>query len=138
MELVDRSPQRSPRGSIASECLNQSPRSSIVPAYERSSRGSIGVNEAAHRGSIGANEEEARSPRRGIDPEHAIDRTPRGSLSGLQERRGTKASLIAQDPRRGSADQGVYMRIFLIGGTVDGISVFMSRIYFYYGKIVGR
>ncbi|XP_043800523.1 uncharacterized protein LOC122719057 [Apis laboriosa] len=108
MELVDRSPQRSPRGSIASECLNQSPRSSIVPAYERSSRGSIGVNEAAHRGSIGAsNEEEARSPRRGIDPEHAIDRTPRGSLSGLQERRGTKASLIAQDPRRGSADQGV-------------------------------
>lgn len=66
------------------------------------------MNEAAHRGSIGAKEEEeaARSPRRGIDPEHAIDRTPRGSLSGLQERRGTKASLIAQDPRRGSADQG--------------------------------
>lgn len=107
MELVDRSPQRSPRGSIASECLNQSPRGSIVPAYERSSRGSIGVNEAAHRGSIGAGEEEARSQRRGIEPvEHAIDRTPRGSLTGLQERRGTKASLIAQDPRRGSADQG--------------------------------
>ncbi|KOX73588.1 hypothetical protein WN51_13665 [Melipona quadrifasciata] len=61
MELVDRSPQRSPRGSIASECLNQSPRSSIVP-YEmnRSSRGSIGVNDTP-RGSILINEEEARS-----------------------------------------------------------------------------
>ncbi|KAK1131234.1 hypothetical protein K0M31_017522, partial [Melipona bicolor] len=105
MELVDRSPQRSPRGSIASECLNQSPRSSIVP-YEmnRSSRGSIGVNDTP-RGSILINEEEARSPRRSIDPD-TIDRTPRGSLGGLQERRATKASLVAQDPRRASADQG--------------------------------
>ncbi|KAK9305524.1 hypothetical protein QLX08_003522 [Tetragonisca angustula] len=104
MELVDRSPQRSPRGSIASECLNQSPRSSIVP-YEvnRSSRGSIGVNDTP-RGSILINEEEARSPRRSIDPD-TIDRTPRGSLGGLQDRRATKASLVAQDPRRASADQ---------------------------------
>ncbi|KAK9305525.1 hypothetical protein QLX08_003522 [Tetragonisca angustula] len=106
MELVDRSPQRSPRGSIASECLNQSPRSSIVP-YEvnRSSRGSIGVNDTP-RGSILINEEEARSPRRSIDPD-TIDRTPRGSLGGLQDRRATKASLVAQDPRRASADQGI-------------------------------
>ncbi|XP_043526012.1 uncharacterized protein LOC122537116 isoform X1 [Frieseomelitta varia] len=104
MELVDRSPQRSPRGSIASECLNQSPRSSIVP-YEvnRSSRGSIGVNDTP-RGSILVNEEEARSPRRSIDPD-TIDRTPRGSLGGLQDRRAMKASLVAQDPRRASADQ---------------------------------
>ncbi|KAF3421117.1 hypothetical protein E2986_04034 [Frieseomelitta varia] len=106
MELVDRSPQRSPRGSIASECLNQSPRSSIVP-YEvnRSSRGSIGVNDTP-RGSILVNEEEARSPRRSIDPD-TIDRTPRGSLGGLQDRRAMKASLVAQDPRRASADQGI-------------------------------
>lgn len=106
MEMVDRSPQRSPRGSIASECLNQSPRSSIAP-YEhlsRASRGSIGINDIP-RGSIGANEEEMRSPRRNIDPD-TIDRTPRGSLSGLQERRATKANLMAQDPRRASADQG--------------------------------
>ncbi|CAD1475274.1 unnamed protein product, partial [Heterotrigona itama] len=104
MELVDRSPQRSPRGSIASECMNQSPRSSIVP-YEvnRSSRSSIGVNDTP-RGSILINEEEARSPRRSIDPD-TIDRTPRGSLGGLQDRRATKVSLVAQDPRRASADQ---------------------------------
>ncbi|XP_017766391.1 PREDICTED: uncharacterized protein LOC108555326 [Eufriesea mexicana] len=106
MELVDRSPQRSPRGSIASECLNQSPRNSIV-TYDmnRSSRGSIGVNDVP-RGSIGGNEEDTRSPRRNIDPE-TIDRTPRGSLGGLQERRVTKTSLMAQDPRRASADQGM-------------------------------
>ncbi|XP_076393819.1 uncharacterized protein LOC100877875 isoform X2 [Megachile rotundata] len=106
MELVDRSPQRSPRGSIASECLNQSPRNSIAP-YEqvnRSSRGSIGMNDA-HRGSIGANEDETRSPRRNINPD-IIDRTPRGSFDGLPERRTTKA-LMAQDPRRASADQGM-------------------------------
>ncbi|CAK9804553.1 Transmembrane protein 272 [Anthophora quadrimaculata] len=108
MELVDRSPQRSPRGSIASECLNQSPRNSITPytgEVNRSSRGSIGINDS-HRGSIGGNEEETRSPRRSIDPD-TIDRTPRGSLGGLQERRFTKANLMAQDPRRASADQGV-------------------------------
>ncbi|XP_033191720.1 uncharacterized protein LOC117236784 [Bombus vosnesenskii] len=107
MELVDRSPQRSPRGSIASECLNQSPRNSIIP-YEvnRSSRGSIGMNDAP-RGSIGANEEETRSTRRGIDSD-TIDRTPRGSLSGLQDRRAAKAGMVAHDPRRASADQGVY------------------------------
>ncbi|OAD61162.1 hypothetical protein WN48_00481 [Eufriesea mexicana] len=106
MELVDRSPQRSPRGSIASECLNQSPRNSIV-TYDmnRSSRGSIGVNDVP-RGSIGGNEEDTRSPRRNIDPE-TIDRTPRGSLGGLQERRVTKTSLMAQDPRRASADQAI-------------------------------
>ncbi|XP_017876872.1 uncharacterized protein LOC108623091 [Ceratina calcarata] len=109
MEMMDRSPQRSPRGSIASEYLNQSPRGSIGP-YEtnRSSRGSIAVSDAP-RGSIGGNEEETRSPRRSIDPD-TIDRTPRGSLSGLQERRGTKASLMAQDPRRASADQGMNER----------------------------
>ncbi|XP_076619351.1 uncharacterized protein LOC143340867 [Colletes latitarsis] len=108
MELIDRSPQRSPRCSIASECLNQSPRNSIAP-YEqqpgRSSRGSIGVNDVP-RGSIGANEEEMRSPRRTIDPD-IIDRTPRGSLGGLPETRTMKASLMAQDPRRASADQGL-------------------------------
>ncbi|XP_076675611.1 uncharacterized protein LOC143372881 [Andrena cerasifolii] len=106
MEMVDRSPQRSPRGSIATECLNQSPRNSIAP-YEqasRPSRGSITMSDCP-RGSIGANEDEIRSPRRSIDPD-IIDRTPRGSLSGLQEKRATKASLMAQDPRRASADQG--------------------------------
>ncbi|XP_076760324.1 uncharacterized protein LOC143428930 [Xylocopa sonorina] len=105
MELGDRSPQRSPRGSIASEYMNQSPRSSIAPYEVRSSRGSIAVNDG-HRGSIGTNEEETRSPRRSIDPD-TIDRTPRGSLSGLQEKRTAKASLMAQDPRRASADQGM-------------------------------
>ncbi|XP_076236651.1 uncharacterized protein LOC143180656 [Calliopsis andreniformis] len=107
MEMVDRSPQRSPRGSIGSECLNQSPRNSIIP-YEqvsRSSRGSIGISDIP-RGSIGANEEEMRSPRRSIDPQ-TNDRIPRGSLAGLQDRRATKASLMAQDPRRASADQGL-------------------------------
>ncbi|XP_029054464.1 uncharacterized protein LOC114881767 isoform X1 [Osmia bicornis bicornis] len=107
MELVDRSPQRSPRGSIASECMNQSPRNSIAP-YEqvhRSSRGSIGMNDV-HRGSISANEDETRSPRRSINPD-IIDRTPRGSFDGLPERRTTKATLMTQDPRRASADQGM-------------------------------
>ncbi|XP_015431449.1 PREDICTED: uncharacterized protein LOC107187786 [Dufourea novaeangliae] len=93
MELIDRSPQRSPRGSIASDYLNESPRNSMVP-YEpgRTSRGSIGVNDA-HRGSMGANE--------------VIDRTPRGSLGGLPERRVTKTSLMAHNPRRASADHGI-------------------------------
>ncbi|XP_076376026.1 uncharacterized protein LOC143259078 [Megalopta genalis] len=90
VELVDRSPQRSPRESIVAETIN-APKN-----LSRSPRGSIGT---------GAHEDDARTMRRIVEPE-IISRTPRGSVGGLSDRQTPKANLMLQDPRRASADQG--------------------------------
>ncbi|XP_053999805.1 uncharacterized protein LOC128887666 [Hylaeus anthracinus] len=105
MEMVYRSPQRSPRGSIASDCINQSPRNSIAP-YEvhatnsnRSSRGSLGNMEIIRCGG----NEDVTSPRRIVDPDY-MNRNPRGSLGGLPEMNPTMKVTMAQSSRRASVD----------------------------------
>ncbi|XP_076277347.1 uncharacterized protein LOC143207575 isoform X2 [Lasioglossum baleicum] len=98
MELVDRSPQRSPRESIVSETFTK-PRN-----VNRSPRGSIGMNDVS-RELIGVNDRENGARTMMHNVEAPTVRTPRGSLGGLQDEK-ISPNLMAQDPRRASADQG--------------------------------
>ncbi|XP_076642027.1 uncharacterized protein LOC143352892 [Halictus rubicundus] len=96
MELVDRSPQRSPRESVVSETFHQ-PRN-----VNRSPRGSIGMNDGS-RELIGVGDNEAKTVTYNVEP--PIERVQRGSLGGLPDEK-NRPNLMAQDPRRASADQG--------------------------------